>query len=435
MAEGGRAAERLLAELASVLGSEAVGGEADRAAYAVDGLTPGVVLFPASVEQVAAVLKVASEAGLCVVPSGRGAFLGLGHPPRRYDVALSVRRLDEPIHHEPDDMTVTAPGGAALTRLQEALGRFGQWLPVDPPLEERVTVGGLVAAALSGPLRLSQGTVRDLLLGLVVVQADGSVVKGGGKVVKNVAGYDLPRLYCGSLGTLGVVVEATFKVRPRPKEMRIVAVSLPSIEAGVELALAICGCEMEPLFVELEQAELGPGGVELYAGFGGVSEEVAYQLERLRAVAAGREVRVMAPAEGEREHARLRDYPARPGADLACKVSLPPAGLAGFLAEVREEAALRGLSAGFVARAGNGILYLRFSGAGDASGLLSLLDWLRVVAKRLGGYVVVEAVRAGLKDRIDVWGYAEGALVLMKTLKEKLDPKGTLSPGRFVGKI
>jgi len=426
---------RLESELAAIVGPQGVRSDSDREAYCVDGLRPGRVLLPRTVDQVAAVLRVASEEGLSVVPCGRGAFLGLGFPPRRYDIALSLRLLDGTLRYDPDDMTVTVEAGVLLSRLQETLGRSGQWLPVDPPLEDRVTVGGLIAADLSGPLRFSHGTARDFLLGVAAVRADGSTVRGGGKVVKNVAGYDLPKLYCGSLGTLGVLVEATFKVRPRPKETRLASASFSSAKEGMELALALCGSELQPLFLELWQRDIFDGQATLYIGFGGMSEEVAYQLDRLSALTGGGAVRVWEQEEGGLELRRLRDFPAGAGAALACKLSLPPASVAAFLAEVGEEVEGRDVSVGYLARAGSGIVYLRFCPAGASAAIVSFVEWLRVLAKRLGGYAVVEGVEPALKERIDVWGYAEGALVLMKKLKEKLDPKGILSPGRFVGRI
>ncbi|MGH8010470.1 MAG: FAD-binding oxidoreductase, partial [Candidatus Binatia bacterium] len=219
--------------------------------FAIDGREPQEVVFPESVAQVSQVLRVASEQRTAVAPVGHGAFLHLGNVARRYDLALSLQRLDRIIDYQPADMTVTVEAGMTLARLQTILGEQGQWLPVDPPLPEQATVGGLIATNLSGPARLSQGTIRDFLIGMKAVQSDGTIVKGGGRVVKNVAGYDLPKLYCGSFGTLGVIVEATFKVRPRPQAQGILSLAFPSAEKAMELTFRLLGSELQPFLLEL----------------------------------------------------------------------------------------------------------------------------------------------------------------------------------------
>ncbi|MBI3795343.1 MAG: FAD-binding oxidoreductase, partial [Deltaproteobacteria bacterium] len=159
----------------------------DRRRFAIDGREPQKAIFPESIARVSEVLRAAGEQHLAVVPVGHGAFLHIGGIPRRYDLALSLRRLDRIVDYQPTDMTVTVEAGMTLARLQEVLGANGQWLPTDPPLPEQATLGGIIAANLSGPTRLSQGTIRDYLIGLKVVQANGTVIKGGGRVVKNVA--------------------------------------------------------------------------------------------------------------------------------------------------------------------------------------------------------------------------------------------------------
>lgn len=413
--------------------------------FAIDGREPREVVFPESIEQVSAVLRDAGERHLAVAPVGHGTFLHLGGLPRRYDLALSVQRLNRIVDYQPADMTVTVEAGITLARLQEVLGEHGQWLPVDPPLPEHATLGGIIAANLSGPARLSQGTVRDFLIGLKAVQADGTVIKGGGRVVKNVAGYDLPKLYCGSFGTLGVIIEATFKLRPRPEVQTMLALSFPSAEKAMELALRLLGSELQPFFLELANFNpLGREGSEagayhLFAGFAGIAEEVAYQHGRVRELVVNENIPVE-EWEGGNEHPlmqALRDFPVAGEAALRCKASLLPAQVAAFCANVEEEAGLRGLSVQLLARAGNGIVYSRFLRPESVAleKVLSLVDWLRILAKKLNGYMVVEAIDSTLKDRVDVWGHVSGVFPLMKRLKETFDPQGMLNPGRFVGGI
>ncbi len=421
------------------------GSAEDRKQFAIDGREPQEVACPESVEQVAEVLRVACERHLAVAPVGHGAFLHLGGSPRRYDLALSLQRLDRIVDYQPADMTVTVEAGMTLTRLQEVLGEHGQWLPIDPPVPEQVTIGGLIAANLSGPARLSQGTIRDFLIGLKAVQADGTVIKGGGRVVKNVAGYDLPKLYCGSFGTLGVIVEATFKVRPRPEAQTVISLPFSSAEQAMELALRLLGSELQPFFLELTnfdpcQEPRGEiGTYRLFVGFAGIAEEVSYQRVRIREFVGSGNPKVE-EGEGGNEHPlvrTLRDFPVTGAATLRCKASLLPTQVAPFCKDVEEEASLRGLPVQLLAHAGNGIVYSRFLRPEGVplEKLLSLVDWLRVFAKKIDGYMVVEAIAPVLRGRVDVWGHVGGAFPLMKRLKETLDPQGILNPGRFVGGI
>ena len=183
--------------------------------YAVFGQTPAHAARPASADEAREIVR--ESAGLGIVPWGGGTRQELGYAPERYDVALSTERLDQITDYQPADLTVTAQAGVPVARLQEALAEQGQFLALDVARPDRQTVGGIVAARADSLRRLAYGSVRDSLLGVSVINGRGELVKGGGKVVKNVAGYDLPKLYCGSLGTLGLIVEATFKVAPLPE--------------------------------------------------------------------------------------------------------------------------------------------------------------------------------------------------------------------------
>jgi glycolate oxidase FAD binding subunit len=415
----------------------------ERTRFTIDGQEPGEVSFPESVEQVSQALHDANEHRRAVVPAGLGAFLHLGMPPRQYDIALSLHRLDKILDYQPTDMTVTVEAGVSLAHLQQVLGEHGQWLPIDPPLPERVTIGGLIAANLSGPARLSQGTIRDSLIGLKAVRADGTVIKGGGHVVKNVAGYDVPKLFCGSFGTLGVIVEATFKVLPRPESSAGLVLAFSSARQAMELTLRMLGSELQPFFLELANFSLlaGHAGKQthyLCIGFAGIAEEVSYQCGRMRELVGGvGEVSVEWPGGHEALVRRLQDFPVVDTSRLRCKASVLPDKVADFYREVETEAVARGFSAQLLTHAGNGVIFCRFTDehATPADKTLSFIDWLRILAKRLEGYLVIEDIDPFLKERVDVWGHVGNALPLMKKLKETLDPNGILNPGRFVGGI
>ncbi len=420
--------------------------EADQ--FIIDGKAPETVVYPTSIAEVSQLLKEANEHGRAISPVGHGAFLHLGGVPKRYEQALCTTALNTLVDYQPADMTVRVGAGMSLAQLQAVLGENRQWLPLDPPCPERATVGGLIAANLNGPSRFSQGTVRDFLIGLRVVRSDGTLIKGGGQVVKNVAGYDLPKLYCGSFGTLGVIVEATFMIRPRPEAQTTLALTFSSAEKAGEAALKLTGSDIQPFFLELANfspvlshplsgGPLPPGYL-LFVGFAGIQEEVDEQRSLLRAVLGDDEcvVEELSADEAQTLSQALRDFPVSGQAALRCKVSLQPTQLATFCADLAAEAQRRQIPVRLLARAGNGILYTAFEGeAVPDNQLLALVDWIRVQAARNNGFAVVEEIPSALKERANVWGTVGKAFPLMQRLKETLDPNGILNPGRFIGGI
>src|SRR5439155_1532151 len=209
----------LLDKLRAIVGPAHVLAGVELSPFVIEGRTPEAAVLPGSVDEVAAVIVQAAEAGVPVVPWGGGSAIGVGVPAARAGLVLLLTRLAALVEQGPGDLTATAQAGITVAALQAALRARGQWLSLDPPDVARATLGGVLAANASGPRRHLYGTARDVLIGVTVVTADGSVVRGGGKVVKNVAGYDLPKLFVGSFGTLGVIVEATVKLRPVPDQV------------------------------------------------------------------------------------------------------------------------------------------------------------------------------------------------------------------------
>ena len=443
-----------MAETAPFVRAAPSGTQSDGGDYSIDGKRPASVVHPTSAGEVTDLLREATVHKRAVCPVGRGAFLHLGGVPTRYDQALCTRGLDGVIDYRPTDMTVRVQAGLSVATLQAALGESGQWLPLDPPLPERATVGGMIAANLTGPCRFSQGTVRDFLIGIRVVRADGTLIKGGGQVVKNVAGYDVPKLYCGSLGTLGVIVEATFQVRPRPQSQALLAVEFAAAERAGAAALRLAGSDLQPFFVELanfvppaDGTRSTPGRVPYYVfvGLAGLEEEVADQRRRIPELLLdeGEADGVSDVTELDTDRAAalsytLRDFPVSGDAALRCKVSLPPSQVAGFCADLEAEAARHELAVRLLARAGNGIVYGAFTPLvppGSDEELLALVQWTRAWAAQHHGFAVVEDIAPELKTRADVWGNVGVALPLMQRLKASLDPQCLLNPGRFVGDL
>lgn len=408
--------------------------------YAAAGMRPPCVLAPATVDEVAALVRRARERELAVVPAGRGTHLGIGAAPRRYGAALSTRRLERIIAHEAEDMTVTVEAGVGVAALQAALAAHGQWLPLDPARAEEMTAGGLIAADRSGPLRCAYGKVRDWLLGVRVVMADGALVRGGGRVVKNVAGYDLPRLFAGSFGTLGVIVEATFKVTPLPERTALFAWPAASLAEASAAAALVLGSPVFPELLEVVNGSaaesLGLGeNAAVVIGVGGGAAHVEEQTRRVATLSGGG----AEPIGGERLPSMRRALSefAHPADEdgLVARVSALPSALARFLPEVEKEAEERRIVAEIGVHAANGVACCQLLGAPSDDVLVEFAERLRRRVRASGGWVVFEAVPESLRGRVDPWGFDAPALRLMRGMKEALDPSGVFSPGRFVGGI
>jgi glycolate oxidase FAD binding subunit len=407
---------------------------------AVDGVPAAHLARPGSVEEAGQVLAAAAADGLAVAFVGGASKLGLGNPPERVDLVVSTERLDQVLEHAAGDLVVRVQGGARLADLQAALAPAGQWLALDPP-EPGATVGGVVAANASGPRRLRYGTVRDLIIGITVVLADGTVARAGGKVVKNVAGYDLAKLFCGSLGTLGLIAEATFRLHPLPAAAAVVTLELDRPERTWAAVGPLLRSALEPSAVELTwPGRQLPGRLTVvFEGIRpGVEAQAAACVELLRGVGTAA---VAGPGETE---AALAELGVRPfeKADVGVKVACPPAELGAVLTDL-----LNGPLAwvGPVsAHAGTGVLWMasddregELAAAGDrlvparAQGITAARERLAAC----GGSLVLVKAPPELKRAVDAWGPAGDALGLLRRVKERFDPDRRLSPGRFVGGI
>ena len=243
--------EVLHSRLGSLVDGYAPASREALASHAVEGVVPSAVVAPGSLESLAATVQMASELGYAVIPRGGGTKMDFGHPPSRADIVVSLERLNRIVAHEPADQTATVEAGITMAGLQAGLGKRGQFLPLDPPHGDAGTLGGVLATNASGVLRTSFGTARDLVIGARVVQADGTVVRSGGQVVKNVAGYDLNKMYIGSLGTLGILAEVNLKLQPLPAAGRLLIGTMAGIGEAAECAFRVMDSEVMPSFLEV----------------------------------------------------------------------------------------------------------------------------------------------------------------------------------------
>ena len=428
------------ARLRDRLGADAVDDSEATYRYAAAGVVPSCIVAPADAAGVAAAVRLAREAQLALVPAGRATHLEIGHPPRRYDAALSTRRMARIIAHEAGDMTVTVEAGVTIGALQYALAAERQWLPLDPPRAAEMTVGGLIAADRSGPLRCAYGKVRDWLLGVRVVMADGACVRGGGRVVKNVAGYDLPKLFAGSFGTLGVIVEATFKVRPLPDAEAMFVWPTPTFADALSCARRTTAAPLFPTVLEAINDPAGESiGVEtgpcLVIGCDGATAHLEEQERRLEALSDGAARRIDSERAAALRRA-LADFSQPANEDgIVVRLSALPSALAALLGTVETAAAERGIVCEIAAHAGNGVAWCQLLGAAELSALAEFADWLRKRGREHAAWVVFESLPEGLRGWVDPWGFDAPARQLMTGIKRALDPDDVFSPGRFVGGI
>ncbi len=405
---------------------------AARRALALGGVVPHAFVTPPTRAALASCVRDAAAAGAAIVPLGLGAHRALGHAPTRYDVALSTRALTRIVDYAPGDMTVTVESGVTLAALDAVLAPEGQWLPVDPPLPEQTTVGGLIAADLAGPLAASQGRVRDLVIGTAMTTADGREVRAGGRVVKNVAGYDLMKLMIGSLGTLAVVTEATFKVRPRPQTTRLLALTCADRTAALALAPRLADLDEVALAISMiDDADASPTWQCL---LGGVAADVEVVATRIRAEARAANATVEydddgAAAEACTRIAAVRDLP-RTAADVVVRAATLRTHIIDLVAALHGSVGTdERVRARVDPRAATVTLALA---TGDAAAAIARL---RAIAASRGATLVVERWPDALAATVEVWSPLPAALPLMRRIKAALDPAGALAPGRFVGRL
>jgi glycolate oxidase FAD binding subunit len=410
---------------ASLIGGDAVRPGA--AADAVDGVTPRIVVEPATNDEVGAVLKWASRDQLCVFVRGAGTKIGWGPTPRSIDVLISTARLDAVVAHRHGDLTATIQSGATLGSVNRTLGAHRQWIPLDPPGVDRATIGGLVATNDSGPRRHRYGAPRDLIIGVEFARADGRLAKGGGIVVKNVAGYDLPRLMTGSFGSLGVIVAATFKLYPLTAASRTLVATLPKPADLGALAGRILSSHLTPTALEFATHPL-----RLLVRFESIEASVEQQCITAQKLIVESGF-AASTVSGVDEEALWKEHASLSGNDRGAllKISVLPTEVAATLRLIDGLAGERGyLAAG---RAGMGVFLLRI--LEDVPQQKRVIEGLRDAFPLGRGSVVVVQGSPALKSHVDVWGPVGDALSLMRNVKKQFDPAGVLSPGRGPGGV
>jgi glycolate oxidase FAD binding subunit len=449
--------EMLCGQLEAIVGKEHVAaGAARTAAFAVDGMLPELVVQPGTQDEVSQVVAACAKAGAALIPWGGGTAMGLGNAPVRAQVVIHLDRLDRLVEWDPANLCVTAEAGMRLGALQEILARDRAILPLDPPSGHRVSLGGLVAANQSGPGRLLYGTVRDWLLGLRVVLPDGERIRCGGRVIKNVSGYDMNKLFIRSMGTLGIVTEVTFKLLPLPSQRATVIGLFPGLDLAWAVARKVRASFLLPEALDLlnpEAANLlvptlglpaAPGSCALAAALAGSPETVERQSRDFTALfEAGGGTALSLPI-GQTGPAwntirnLLDGVSAASPARILCKLTVPIDRTGDLVAAAGRAGQSGGLRATVLAHAGSGVIWAQYlpemEGVREAP-VAKALEGLRQEAQAAGGSLTLHDAPPPLKRQVDAWGAPGDGLDMMRRLKAEFDPRGLCNPGRFVGGI
>jgi glycolate oxidase FAD binding subunit len=383
----------------------------------IAGVPARYVAVPDSTAQAAAVVREAAARGLSIVVRGAGTKQSWALPPRRLDLIIDTGALTGIVEHVAGDLVAVVRAGTPLHRVRDELCSARQQLALDSPLPAS-TVGGAVAVSTSGPRRMYYGTVRDLLIGVTIVRPDGAVAHAGGKVVKNVAGYDLGKLIAGSYGTLGLVTECAFRLHPLPATTAYVWREVETADEAARLAAAVLGAQVVPSALEVDAPPAGGFTVAvLLEGVPAGVEQRAAAVEKLLGGGA---------STSDTPPAWWGAYPWEAG-DVGLKLTVALSRVQQLLKAARTPLALRG-------SAGTGVFHAGLPAATDPGLAANLVSDLRAETRAGGGHCVVLTAPPAIRDRVDVWGPVDG-LDLMRRVKHQFDPDERFAPGRFVGGI
>jgi glycolate oxidase FAD binding subunit len=447
--------------IADIVGARNVLAEPQQiSSYAVDGVEPQIVARPANAEEVSELVKFAVAENLAIIPVGARTKLSIGMPPARYDLAIDVTRLDRIISYDPGDLTLSVEPGIPFARLAQALAKHKQFLPLAVPFSDRATVGGTLASGVDSPLRQFYGTARDFVLGMEFVSGDGAATKSGGRVVKNVSGYDLHKLMLGAIGTLGIVTRVNFKTFPLPSSERMFIASFPSCDDALSLrqkaasyaisvsTLEILNPDMAALLlftgvVSPALEALNPSGPEwiFTAGISGSSsvlERCSNELQRMAEQSNAKKTALLSGSERETVWSHLREaipltMQSAPAA-IILKITVLPSEISSLFQFLASESARYNVRAATLIR-GTGVIYWAL--LPDSTEALkekaAVRQEILPAGERHDFRASVVACPPELKRELNIWGPTRDDFTLMQRVKRAFDPHNVFAPGRFVG--
>lgn len=439
-------ADQHFAQLQGILGSGNVLGPEAAAGLRVSGCTPAVaVVLPGSVEEVQAVIRFCAEQRLSVIPSGGGAMLSQGGRPDSYDVALSTRRLTAVTDYQPENLVFASEPGVTGSAVASLLEEHRQLLTLDPPLFARSTMGGIAAARACGPSRFQYGTPRDLVIGITVVDAAGELVKAGGKVVKSVSGYDLCKLYTGSMGTLGVIVEAVYRLSPLPEQSCALVFGLDEWGQADDITARLLDSVLQPRCIEVLNApaavRLAHGAgrqcpVTLLVGFDGPAEQLEFQRKQATEIGGkcgAREIGEMGLEWNGAEHERLCGLDARGTKDNLFVIRSLSSDVPVICERLEALFGEKGVRPFVIASAGNGIIRALCEEC-EAELCRNVMRAVRDAISTCRG-VTLNWFPPSEASHEEVWGDSIPGIDVMRGIKSTLDPNGVFASGRYAGGI
>lgn len=455
--------EALLSKLEAIVGAEHFSAEWEEVAqFDVDGESPTALLAPADPAQLAEVVRLAAHDGLALLAVGTQTKLDFGGVPARYDLAVLTTRLNRVLSYDPGDLTLTVEAGVRLSDLQKHLAERSQWLPLDPPFAPAGTIGGILAANSTGPLRHGFGTARDFLLGMEFVHGDGTPVKSGSRVVKSVAGYDLHKLMIGSLGTLGIITTLNFRTFPLPPASITLMATFHQMDSALALRAAIGESPLQPRALDVASPRMtrlfnipddyAAGTIEFPEGrwsvllsAAGHASVVARHTLDFRHMAESAGALTVINLQGPEETAfwqRVTNGPYEMAtlseADTVMKLTALPSRLSPLLAAIEQAAGNSEMAVATLVR-GPGVVYVTLtpddSDEKTVGRLAAACQAIFEAARAAGGHGLIERCPTELKRAIGVWGASREDLSLMQKVKSTFDPKSIFAPGRYVGGI
>ncbi len=416
--------------------------------YDVDGIAPLDVVTPSDETELCRVVASANADGVGVIPWGGGTRIRLGNAPARPCVVVDMSSLNRVVAHNSADLTASFQAGATVGLVSEVLAQQGQLLPIDSPLPTRASVGGTLATAVSGPLKWHFGHPRDTVIGMKIVQPDGGVAKSGGQVVKNVSGYDMSRLHIGGLGSLGIILEASFKLTPIPMYERTVLAAFDDADTAMEASMRIFNSYVMPLAMTALSPAVAsrinlddsPPGYRLAIRLGGRPRTLARQVDEIAAICRQAGVSTLRDSEGPTRSLwrPLSDFGWAPETTprLNIRITALPSHTGSILKAIDK---LRDstLEPAIVSQPGFGAVEASWFGPDDTdpATLAEIIARVREHVSRLGGTSVVQQCPPALKQDMDVWGEEPPGIEVMRRMKRQYDPNGIMNPGRFVGRI
>ena len=406
----------------------------------VDSAASAYLVFPSTVEKLAEIVKWATQEKYRIIPCGNGSKLDWGGLSQDIQLIVSTQKCDRLIEHAVGDLTVTVEAGIKLTDLQAQLQATNQFLPIDPAFGEQATIGGILATADTGSWRERYGGIRDMVLGISFIRGDGEIAKAGGRVVKNVAGYDLMKLYTGSYGTLGIITQVTLRTYPLPEASKTIA--LTGDYGAIAQAMQILrNSGLTPTAADLVSAsvidKLGIAkNPALIIRFQTISQSIAQQISQLESIAQQLDLQVSHYQDIDETNLwqRLSETIRFPSSETAIigKIGVIPTAAVNLLQQLETIKANQEL---VMIHAGSGIGHLQIDNIDDEATYLTLIAKIRSLCHDNGGFLTILTAPNSIKQQLDPWDYGGNTLPIMRAIKQKFDPNNIFNPGRFVDGI